>query len=77
MVDDEVGHDIASLRQVADIVPVAEPGIDLCVVSGIEAGVRAVERLEERQNVHAAEEPGQRPVQQLGQTLDRAPSRSA
>ena len=39
-----------------DVVPGAEPWIDLRVVDRIEAGVGAVDRMEERQHVHAAED---------------------
>lgn len=55
-----------------DVVPCAEPGIDLGVVGGVEAGVRPVDGDVERQQVHATEQPVQRTLQQGGQPTYRA-----
>ena len=55
-----------------DVVPRAEPSIDLRVVDRIEAGVGAVDRMEERQHVDAAERAGERTVEQPLQIAERA-----
>jgi len=47
-----------------DAVPGADPGIDGGVVDRIEAGVGAVDRHEERQQVHTAEGSVQRTGEQ-------------
>ena len=52
--------------------PRAQPWVDREVVDRVEARVRAVEGPVEGQHVHAAEEPGQRPVQQAAQRRQRA-----
>lgn len=41
------------LGELGDVIPVAKAGVDLGVVDRVEACVRAIERGEERQNVHA------------------------
>ena len=41
------------LGELGDVIPVTEAGVDLGVVDRVEACVRAIERGEERQNVHA------------------------
>ena len=64
MIDDDVGHDVGARGERGDVVPRAESRIDLRVIDGIEAGVGAVDRMEERQHVDAAERPGERTVQQ-------------
>ena len=56
----------------ATSVPRAESWIDLRVIDGIEAGVGAVDRMEERQDVDAAERPGERAVQQPLEVAERA-----
>ena len=77
MVDDEVGDDAAALRQRGDVAPRAQPGVDLEVIDRVEARVRAVEGSVEGQQVDAAEEAGERPVQQAAQAGSVPPSRSA
>ena len=64
MVDDHVRHQGVVGGQRGDVVPGAQPGVDLGMVHRVEAGVRTVERPVERQNVHPAEQAGERPVQQ-------------
>ena len=72
MVDDDVHHDRAVLRQRRDVLPRPEPLVHLRVVHRVEAGVRAVEGPVERQNVHPAEQPRQRSVEQLTQAAEVA-----
>ena len=55
------------------IVPGAQPRIDLRVVDRIEAGIGAVDRMEEREHVHAAERALQRAAKQLAQILKVPP----
>ena len=55
-----------------DVVPRSQPRIDLGVVDRVEAGVGAVDRMEERQHVDAAERARQRPVEQAPQIAERA-----
>ena len=57
---------------VAHVVPGAEPRIDLGVIDRVEARVGAVDRMEERQQVNAAERLAQRPVEQALQIAERA-----
>ena len=71
VVDDHVGHDLGPRRQRPHVVPGAEPRIDLGVVDRIEAGVGAVDRIEERQDVHAAERVAQRAVEQPREVAER------
>ena len=72
VVDDHVGHDLGPPREGRDVVPCAQAVIDLGVVDRVEAGVGAVDRMEERQHVHASERTLQRPVEQLLQVAKRA-----
>jgi len=72
VVDDDVGHDLGARGECGDVVPGAEPGIDLRVIDGVEAGVGAVNRMEERQHVHAAEQRGERPSQEVSQAAQRS-----
>ncbi len=44
---------------VRDVVPRAQAGVDLRVIDRVEPGVGAVDRIEERQEVHAAEDAGE------------------
>ena len=53
VVDDGVDHDVVGFGEFGHIVPAAESRIDLGVVDRVEAGVRTVERGEERQDMHA------------------------
>ena len=72
VVDDHVGHDLGPRGQRPHVVPGAEPRIDLGVVDRVEAGVGAVDRMEERQDVHAAERLAQRAVEQALKIAERA-----
>jgi hypothetical protein len=68
VVDDHVHHHRVVRGDRRDVVPAAQPGIDLGVVRRVEPGVGTVERAEEGQHVHAADQPGQRAVEDLAQT---------
>ena len=50
----------------------AQAVIDLGVIDRVEAGVGAIDRMEERQHVHASERTLQRPIEQLLQVAKRA-----
>ena len=67
VVDDRVDHDVMRLGEFGDVVPVAEPRIDLRVVDRVEAGVGAVEGREERQDVHAFVDTVETGAQDVGQ----------
>jgi hypothetical protein len=60
MVDDHVRHDVDLRRQRGHVVPGPQARVHLRVIDRIEAGVGAVDRVEERQHVHTAERTGQR-----------------
>ena len=70
VVDDQVGHDVVSRRQLPDAVPRPDPWVDLRVVDGVEPGVGAVDRHEERQEVDAGERAGQLMVEEGSNTVD-------
>ena len=53
VVDDGVDHDVVGLGEFGDVIPRAEARVDLGVVDRVEAGVRAVKRGEERQDMNA------------------------
>ena len=73
VVDDHVGHHLGPPREGRDVVPPAQAVIDLGVIDRVEAGVGAIDRMEERQHVHASERTLQRPVvEQLLQVAKRA-----
>lgn len=56
MVDNEIGHDLHGAGQGANIIPATEARIDNRVIGGIEPGISAVDRVEERQGMDAAEQ---------------------
>ena len=53
VVDDGVDHDVVGCGEFGDVIPRAEARVDLGVVDRVEAGVRAVKRGEERQDMNA------------------------
>src|SRR5580692_10899865 len=55
VIDDEIGHDLDVAAERTNVIPGAESGVDLRVIDRIEAGIGAVDRPEERQQMHAAE----------------------
>jgi hypothetical protein len=71
VIDDHVGHDVHLRRERRDVVPRAEPRVDLRVVDRVEPGVGLVDRVEERQDVHAAERALQGALEQGLQTGER------
>ena len=72
VVHDHVGHHVGLARERGDVVPSAQARVDARVIDRVESGIRAVDSLEERQNVHAAEEARERPGEELAQTRERA-----
>ena len=71
VVDDHIAHDVEVGRQVLDVAPASQSRVDLGVVDRVEAGVGAVDGMEERQQVHAAEDLTERAAraQQAAQAL--------
>ncbi len=65
VVDDEIRHDLHMAAEKANVVPGAEARVDLRVIDGIEAGIGAVDRPEEWQQMNATEQAAERPVQQI------------
>lgn len=55
MIDDEVRHHISLLAQCKHIIPVAEPWIKLGVIHRVKSSVCAINRMEERWQVHPTE----------------------
>src|SRR4029077_4508063 len=53
--------------------PGAEPRINRCVIDRIKTGVRAIDRMEERQEMHAAERTRHRSIEHLLKIAERAP----
>ena len=72
VVDDHVGHHVSAGRKRRDVVPRAETWIDLRVVDRIEARVGAIDRMEEGKHVDAAEDAGERSVEQVPQISKRS-----
>ena len=64
VIHDQVGHQVPAACQFGDIVPGAESGIGLCVIDRVESRVRAVDGSEERKQMRAAEQPGERSIHQ-------------
>ena len=59
-------------RKRRDVVPRSETSIDLRVVDRIEARVGAIDRMEEGKQVEAAEDAGERTVEQVPQISKRS-----
>ena len=76
MVDDHVGHHVSPCGKCRHVVPRAEPSIDLSVIDRIETGVGAIDRMKEREHVHAAEDTFEGSLEQVPQMLKR-PTRDA
>ena len=72
MVDDGVDHDAVGLGKFGDIVPAAEARVDLGVVDGVEACIRAVEWSEERQDMHAVIHAVETGAQNVGHRAEGA-----
>ena len=72
VVDDHVGHHVSAGRKRRDVVPRPETSIDLRVVDRIEACVGAVDRMEDGKHVDAAEDVGERSVEQMPQISKRS-----
>jgi hypothetical protein len=62
MIHNQIGHQIRVLGQPADVVPRAQPGIDLSVINRIEARIGAIDGPKEWQQMDAAKESSQWPV---------------
>ena len=56
MVDDDVDRELVAAGQRGDVVPGAQPCVDLRMVLGVEASVRSVEGPKERQDVDPTEQ---------------------
>ena len=72
VVDDGVDHDVVRFGQLGDVIPCAQARVDFGVVHRVESGVGAVERGEERQDVHAFVHAVEAGAQHIGQGCDGA-----
>ena len=72
VVDDRVDHDVVCLGELGDVIPITEARVDFRVVDGVEASVGAVERREERQDMHAFIHAGETGAQDVGQGCEIA-----
>jgi hypothetical protein len=76
MIDDEIGDELDAIAKGLDIGPRAQTRIDLRVIARIEAGIGAVDRVEEREEMDAAEQSGKAAVEQrleIAETAARQP----
>jgi hypothetical protein len=71
MVDDYVGHDIGLGGERGNVIPRAKASIDLRVIDRIEPGVGAIDRVKERQHVHASKRTVKSAVEQELQIAHR------
>ena len=55
MIDDKIRHNFNLFAKRADVIPIPESRVDLSVINRVEAGIRAVNRDEKRQQMHTAE----------------------
>jgi hypothetical protein len=76
VVDDRVDHDVVCLGELGDVIPITEARVDFRVVDGVEAGVGAVERREERQDMHTFIHAGETGAQDVGQGCEIAIAQS-
>ncbi len=72
VIDDHVRHDVHAFGKARDVIPRAQPRIHLRVIDGVEAGIGAVDWMEERQHVDAAERARQRRAEQPLEIVERA-----
>ena len=72
VVDDGVDHDVVRFGQLGDVIPCAQARVDFGVVHRVESGVGAVERGEERQDVHAFVHAVEAGAQDVGHGCDGA-----
>jgi len=72
VVDDGVDHDVVGCGEFGDVIPRAEARVDLGVVDRVEAGVRAVKRGEERQDMNAVIHAVEAGAQNVGHAGDGA-----
>src|SRR5690606_6485703 len=63
VIDDQVGGDVVGFTQRRDIAPRPDARVDRRMVNGVEAGVRAIYRIKEGQNVHTTHDAVERAVQ--------------
>jgi hypothetical protein len=73
VIDDEIGHDLDVAAEGANVVPGTEPCINLRVIDGIEAGIGSVNWAEERQQMNAAKQSGERAIEKLMKFAQTAP----
>ena len=69
MVDDEISHHFDLFTESADVSPIAEPRVDSSVINRVEAGIGAVDRDEERQQMKTAENAFKRTAEKRLQLL--------
>ncbi len=72
VIDDDVGHHVDLASDRAHVFPGAEALIHFGVIDRVEAGIRAVDRMKEREQVHPTEQPRKRSLQQLTEPVQCA-----
>ena len=72
VVDDHIRHDVGVAGERAHVIPCAQTRVDARMIDRIEARVRAVNRIEEGQYVHATKCARERTRQQAFQIAKRA-----
>ena len=72
MVNNDVRHKLNFFTECAHVIPITEPGINFGVVDWIEARIGAINRHEEREYMHAAENALQRAAEEHFQLLEVA-----
>lgn len=76
MIDNQVRHQVNILPQIFDICPTSQAWIDPCVIDRIKAGIRAVNRIIEWENMNPAEQPDEWSLYQAMQCLNISPSQA-
>ncbi len=72
VVHDQIGHHLGVGGQRRHVRPGPDAVIDLGVIDRIEARIRPIDRMKEREHVHAPERPVQRSAQQLPEIREGA-----
>src|SRR6185295_788522 len=76
MIHDQVRHQVFASGEFTQIAPRAQTGIGAGMIDGIESGVRSIDRVIKRQQVHASEQVGKRPIQQCTEVLKSTAGKS-
>ena len=76
MIDDQVRHQLNILPQILYVCPASQAGIDLSVINWVKAGIRAVYRVVEGQQMDAAKQASERTCKATVQCLDVASAKA-